>query len=154
MPTNTLTPLIPAFIGNFVDVLRESCPLSAVSTGFGEESIPLNGTVQVPYSAPVSGANITPGAASSDPSGVTVSAATITMTKNRKYAFGLTGDDQLRAASMGADFKSLQIQQAVRALVNEVWGDIAALHVGASEAVGTAGTTPFASDLSELVKVR
>lgn len=39
---------------------------------------------------------------------MTVAAATITMTKNRKFA-GLTGDDQLRAASMGADFKSLQM---------------------------------------------
>lgn len=151
---NTLTPLIPAFIGNFVDVLRESTPLDAVTTGFGENTIPLNGTVQVPYSAPISGATITPGNAMVDASGVTVNAATITMTKNRTFRFGLTGDDQLRAASMGADFKSLQIKQAVRALVNEVWGDVAALHVGASEALGTAGTTPFASDLSVLVGAR
>ena len=151
---NSLTPLIPAFIGNFVDVLRESTPLSAVSTGFGEASVPLGGTVQVPYSAPVSGATITPGATSSDPGGVTVNAATITMNKNRKFAFGLTGDDQLRAASMGADFKSLQMKQAVRALINEVWADVAALHVYASEAFGTAGTTPFSSDLSVLVAAR
>ena len=151
---NSLTPLIPAFIGNFVDVLRESTPLSAVSTGFGEASVPLGGTVQVPYSAPVSGATITPGATSSDPGGVTVNAATITMNKNRKFAFGLTGDDQLRAASMGADFKSLQMKQAVRTLINEVWADVAALHVYASEAFGMAGATPFASDLSVLVAAR
>lgn len=151
---NSLTPLIPAFIGNFVDVLRESTPLDAVSTGFGESSVPLGGTVQVPYSAPVAGATITPGATTSDPAGVTVSAATITMTKNRKFAFGLTGDDQLRAASMGADFKSLQMKQAVRALINEVWADVAALNAYASEAFGAAGSTPFASDLSVLVAAR
>jgi P22 coat protein - gene protein 5 len=148
MAVNTLTPLIPAFIGNFVDVLREFAPLNTVSTGFGENSVPLGNSVLVPYSAPVVGQNIVPGAVVSDPAGVTVTNASITLTKNRKYPFAITGDDQLRAASLGADFKNLQIKQAVRALVNDVWADVAALNIFASEAVGTPGTSPFGSDVS------
>lgn len=154
MAVNTLTPLIPAFIGNFVDVLREFTPLNTVSTGFGEQSVPLNGTVLIPDSAPVVGQNITPGAVVSDPSGVVISNVSITMTKNRKFPFAITGDDQLRAAAHGADFKNLQIKQAVRSLINEIWADVAALHIFASEAVGTPGTTPFGSDVSLATKAR
>ena len=45
------------------------------------------------------------------------------------------------------------ILQAMRKLVNEVESDVAATYFAGSRAYGTAGTTPFASDLSDTAQL-
>lgn len=154
MSDNSLTPLIPSFIRNFLSVLREQTAFTAVTTGFGENSVPVGKEIIIPHSAPVVGEDFTPSMQASDAAGLTVDDASITITKQRAYPFKLTGEDWLKAGQLGADFQTLEIQQAARTFANEVWADICGLQSRASQAIGTAGATPFAADTSAAVAAR
>lgn len=74
----------------------------------------------------------------------------ITITKSRAVPFRWNGEE-VKGINTGpgyANIKRDQITQAMRTLTNEVENSLAAQFIHASRAVGTAGTTPFASDLS------
>ena len=68
-----------------------------------------------------------------------------------------TGED-IKHVNNGPGFETIygdQIKQAMRAITNKIEQDIAlAAKQGASRAFGTAGTTPFASNFSEVAEVR
>lgn len=68
-----------------------------------------------------------------------------------------TGED-MKHMDNGAGFQyaySMQILQAMRAIVNKIELDLgAAIDLGAGMGYGTAGTTPFASNLNDLSNIR
>lgn len=80
----------------------------------------------------------------------TVDNKELTITKQRGVGIPWTGED-MRFVSSGAGFETIygdQIAQAMRAIINEIEIDLAVeSYTNASRAVGTAGTTPFASNL-------
>lgn len=80
----------------------------------------------------------------------TVGNKSLQITKARFAPFSWTGEDQV-ALNSGPGYLTVKqdnIAQAMRALVNEIETDVAAAaRKGASRACGTAGTTPFASNL-------
>jgi hypothetical protein len=79
----------------------------------------------------------------------------IQITKARAVPFRWNGEEQ-KGVNNGpgyANIKRDQIVQAMRTLTNEVESDLAASYASASRAVGTSGTTPFASDLSDTANV-
>lgn len=81
----------------------------------------------------------------------------ITMTKDRVFPFRWTGEDQKQvnsAAGLGYQaMRGMNIAQALRAAVNEIEADCAALYSTASRAYGTAGTAPFATNLGDSAQV-
>ena len=81
----------------------------------------------------------------------------LTLTKNKYVGFSYTGEDTY-GLDQGPGFLSVrqnEIAQAFRTLTNEMENDVCdALAAGASRAYGTAGTTPFASDLGDSAQVR
>lgn len=79
----------------------------------------------------------------------------ITITKARAVPFRWNGEEQhgINTGPGYANIKRDQIVQAMRTLTNEVEQDIGKQFVNASRAYGTAGTTPFASDLSATANV-
>jgi hypothetical protein len=87
----------------------------------------------------------------------TIANQSLTITKQRAFPFNWTGEEQ-RSVDAGPGYLTLkqdQIAQAIRAAVNEMEADIyLAGYKGASRAYGTAGTTPFASDLSDTANLR
>ena len=80
----------------------------------------------------------------------TVDNKTMTLTKQRGVAIPWTGED-IRYVNAGSGYSTIygdQIAQAMRAICNEIEIDLAVeAYTNASRAVGTAGTTPFASNL-------
>ena len=87
----------------------------------------------------------------------TVDNKTLTISNARAVQIPYTGEDIL-SLNNGIGFETVygdQIKQAMRALVNEMESDLATeAYTNASRAFGTAGTTPFGSDFSEVAEVR
>jgi hypothetical protein len=87
----------------------------------------------------------------------TVDNKTMTINKARSVQIPWTGEDMKHVAN-GAGFETVygdQLAQAMRTLTNEVETDLAtAAYQGASRAVGTAGTTPFASNFDLVAEAR
>jgi hypothetical protein len=80
----------------------------------------------------------------------------MTITKSRGVPVRWNGEEQ-RGLNSGPGYNTIlrdQFAQAMRTLCNEMESDLAALYATSSRAYGTAGTTPFASDLSDTAQVR
>jgi hypothetical protein len=87
----------------------------------------------------------------------TVGSKTLTINKSRSVKIPWTGED-MKHVNNGSGFETIygdQIRQAMRAIVNEMEVDVMnAAYLAASRAIGTAGTTPFASNFNELAELR
>lgn len=113
----------------------------------------------ISHIAPASTAtDITPGVTPPDDGDQTFGNIGVTITKARRVPFRWNGEQERGLNNRGAGAEALkmdQIQQAIRTLTNEVEADIqAAARIAASRGTGTAGTTPFATNLGDTAQVR
>ncbi|WP_240988073.1 P22 phage major capsid protein family protein [Cupriavidus taiwanensis] len=155
---NTLTGLIPT-IYNALDVVsRELVGLiPAVSSDFGYTRAAVGQTVTSPVAPAATASDITPAVTPPNDGDQTIGTISMTITKARRVPIRWNGEEKKGLDNNGASFNVIlrdQFAQGMRTLVNEVESDLAALHVNASRAYGTAGTTPFASDLSDTAQMR
>lgn len=155
---NVLTKMIPdlyegldvasrELVGFIPSVARDS---SAERAAVGEDII-------VPISVPGEAKDTTPAMSVPEPDDFKVDHAIIKITKSKNISFGLTGEEYRGLQNgMGANYHlNGNVEQAVRELCNLIEADIAAeAGVNAAYAFGTAGTTPFASSLSDAANIR
>lgn len=155
MSANTLTGLIP-FINDAADqISREMVGfIPSVYLNPKAEQVAKDQNVTYPVVGTMSSSAATPAATLPDPSGVTVGAGTMAITKVQKVDFVWNGEEAFSIGSNYGVTKQNQFLQAMRTLVNEVEADLAALYAKASRAYGTAGTAPFASTLADPAQVR
>ncbi len=132
--------------------------VDSINASFDDKRVAKGDTVSVPYAPPQSNTGFTP--AAYVPEGTCITAPTpiaVTITKSQKNSMVLTGE-QIRSLENGQNYQEWARQwaaQAMRALRNEAEADAClAIKYGASRAVGTAGTTPFASSLDALADVK
>lgn len=87
----------------------------------------------------------------------TVDNKTLTISKSRAVQIPYTGENVL-SLNNGIGFDTVygdQITQAMRTLVNEIESDMASeAYTNSSRAFGTAATTPFGSNFSEVAEIR
>ena len=146
MAENTITAIVPDIYEALDVVSRELTgliPAVTMNTAASRAGINQNIVVDVEPAGNVG--DITPAMAIPDPTGQTSGSTTVQITKSRAAEFGFIGDDQMKLET-GPGYMSVRankIAQAIRALVNEVETDLAALYTTFSRAAGTAGTTPF-----------
>lgn len=154
--SNTLTSLIPDLYEGLDVVSRElSGFIPAVTLDAQAERAALNETVRVPIAPAAAAEDVTPGQLPPDDGDQNVGNTPIVITKSRTVPFRWTGEEQ-KGVNNGPGYRNIranQIAQAIRTLVNEIEASCAGLFVGASRASGTAGTTPFASSLSDAANV-
>lgn len=155
---NTLSNLIPDVYVALDVVSRELTGfIPAVARDPRADRIALNQTARA-FQTPVNsaGRDITPAMNLPSAADQTIGNKSVTISKVRAFPFSWTGEEQ-RSVNAGPGYLSIkqdQIAQAIRAAVNEVEADIfAAARVAASRAYGTAGTAPFASDLSDTANI-
>ena len=149
---NTLTNLIPDLYQGIDIVSRELVGMiPSVNLNAAAAAAAVGENVRVPLTGAANVSDISPAMAIPEPTDQAVNNTVIQITKARAAEFGFVGEEQ-RGLNNGPGYASIQAQmvaQAVRKLVNEVEADLAATYIATSRAFGTAGTTPFASDLSD-----
>ncbi len=155
--SNTLTDLTPDLYQALDTVSRELVGfIPSVTLDSGVERAAVGQLVRSHVAPQSSATDITPAVTPPDDGDQIIGNKSITITKARRIPIRWNGEEQ-RGVNSGAGYQSIlgnQFEQAMRTLTNEMEADVAALHITASRAFGTAGTTPFASDLSDTAEVR
>lgn len=162
MPSNTITNLIPDLYNALDVVSRELVGfIPAVSSDMTFERAAVGQTVRSPVAPASTASDITPAVNPPDDGEQTIGNVNMTITKARRVPVRWNGEQSLGLNNNGPGRTAImvnQFAQAMRTLCNEVENDLAALHVSASRAFGTAGTTPFGtagdfSDASNVLKI-
>jgi len=153
---NTLTDLIPNLYAALDIVSREMVGLiPSVSRDSSAERAAKGQTVRSPVVPEVTTESISPGDAPASSGDMTIGSVDMSIDKMKAAPVRWTGEEQ-RGVAQYDEIQTQRFAQAMRALVNEVETDLAGLYTDCSRAYGTAGTTPFGSDLAataELLKI-
>lgn len=147
---NTLNDLIPDLYASMDIVSRELVGFIPAVTMDARVNRAAKGQDVIVPIAPVAndGFDITPAMSIPAAADQTIGNTKIQITKSRGRPFSWNGNEQDGLNSNGPGYlpiRANQMLQAMRALVNEVESDLAALHITTSRAHGSAGQTPFAT---------
>jgi len=130
---------------------------SATINANGSERAAKGDTVRASFTRTASAVNVTEAMTIPEGTDQTVDNKTLSITNARAVQIPYTGEDILHLNN-GIGFETVygdQIKQAMRTLVNEMEEDLAIeAYQNASRAFGTAGTTPFGSNFSEVAELR
>lgn len=160
---NTLTAITPEIYEAMDIVAREQVGMiPAVNKNSSAERAAKGQTVTYPIVPAVVGEDITPGNTPADSGDATIGSGAMTISKSRAFPVRWTGEEQqlLRTGDTAqlANVTRDRFAQAIRAAVNEIESDLAALHIHASRAYGTAATAPFGTideldDAAEVLRI-
>lgn len=145
---NTLTDLIPDFFYAMDVVSRELVGLiPSISLDAKTEQAAKDQVIRSFVTPTASTYDVTPGQLPVDNGQQTITKVDMAITKVKYAPMLITGEEELGLDSPGGPGSNLilqdQIQQGIRALVNEMEADGCALFYKASRAVAPAGTTLF-----------
>lgn len=154
---NTLTNLTPDLFEALDVVSRELVGLiPSVTLDASVARAAVGQTVRSPVAPAVTAADIVPGQLPPDTGDQTFTNKVITISKSRGVPVRWNGEEQ-RGVNSGPGYRNLlrdQFTQAMRTLTNEMETDLASLFNASSRAFGTAGVTPFASNLTDTANIR
>lgn len=154
---NTFTGLIPIFYEQLIRVSREMTGAAKMASRDSKASgAALNQTVRSPIAPVPTEEDFMPAMAIPETGGQVMTYADITLNKSKVVPIPISGEEEL---SLGDDNRmavlSLRVGEAIRRILNLVEIDLcAAAYKGASRAYGTAGTTPFASSISDAAQMK
>lgn len=155
---NTLTGLIPDLYAAIDVVSRELVGMiPSVTRNTSAERAAVGENVVWPVTPQLGTFNVTPAMAVPEPTDRTIDTDNLTITNSEGVEFGWTGEEQ-RGLNNGVGYLTIQADlfaQGLRTLVNKIEaGGVAAAATAASAATGTAGVTPFASNVGDSAQVR
>ncbi len=131
--------------------------IPSVTLNTNVEQVGIGQTVRSHFTRAATAVNIAPSMTIPEGTDQTIDNKTMTLTKQRGVQIPWTGEE-IRFVNGGPGYETIlgdQIAQAMRVLVNEIELDIATeAYQNASRAVGTAGTTPFASNFDVIAEAR
>lgn len=156
---NTLTSLTPDLYASLDTISRELVGfIPSVTRDAQASRIAVGQTLRSPVAPAAASQNATVGMSLPTAAYQTLANKTITISKVKEVPISWQGEEIGAMDNGGPGFANLlkdQFSQAMRTLANEIEADIAsAARLGASRAYGTAGTTPFGSDLAASAQVR
>lgn len=155
--SNTLTSLIPDLYEALDIVSRELVGfIPSVTLDASAERAALNQNIRVPITPAAAAEDVTPGQLPPDDGDQVINNNPLVITKSRTVPFRWNGEEQkgINTGPGYANIRRNQIAQAFRTLTNEIETNVGSLIPTFSRAEGTAGTTPFASSLSDSAQLR
>lgn len=155
---NVLTALQPILFSVAQEVSAEPFGVvSAINNNFDHKGVAKGDQVKVPVAPTRAASDFTPGNTTPQGADATAEDVAVEITHSRKVSWHLSGEQQ-RSLDNGAtstEWIRQLVAQGMRTLRNEAEVTAAeAIKVGASRAVGTAGGSPFATNLDGIVDVR
>lgn len=155
---NVFTALQPVLYSAAQEVSNEPFGvISAIAASFDDKGVAIGDLVKLPIAPVVSTSDYTPAMTSAAGTDATASTVDVQITANKFVSWNLTGE-QLRSLQNGStdgEWVRQMVAQGMRALRNGAeLAAATAIKQGASRAVGTAGTNPFASDISIIPDAR
>lgn len=155
---NVFTALAPTLFSVAQEVAAEPFGIvDSVNANFSDKGVAIGDSVTVPVAPVRSASDYTPAMTTTAGTDATASSVSVAITHNRAVSWNLTGE-QIRSLENGGNYQEWVRQligQGMRTLRNEA--EVVAgttIYQAASRAVGTAGTTPFASTLDAFVDAR
>ena len=155
---NVFTAIQPQLYSAAQEVSSEPFAIvKAINTFFDDKMVAVGDTVKVPVAPKATTADFTAAMTPTAGTDATASAVSVAISASKKVSWNLTGEQvqSLKNAGNDNEWVRQMVVQGMRALRNEM--EVAAyraVRAGASRAIGTAGTTPFASDLSAITGAR
>lgn len=155
---NVFTALQPVLYSAAQDVSNEPFGvISAIAASFDDKGVAIGDKVRVPIAPTASTSDYTPAMTTTAGADATASNVEVEITANKQVTWHLTGE-QLRSLENGStdgEWVRQMVAQGMRALRNGAEVACAtAIKQGASRAVGTAGTNPFASNIDIIPDAR
>lgn len=155
---NVLTPFIPDLYQALDEVSRELVGfVPSVARNSSAARAAVGENVIVPVSTALQSKDCSPAMQVPEPDEFTLDNVAIAINKSKNVSFGLNGEEyQGLNNGIGANqVLAENFKQAIRTLVNEMEIDVAKeAAINASRAFGTAGTTPFESDLKAAAQIK
>jgi hypothetical protein len=144
--SSTLVPKIIAARG--LQFLRENAVTPRLVQNLSDNVVAQKGDIiTLPDSDAQTVADVTAAATPPAPTQVTIGAKYVTLNQWRHTEFGIT-DKEIGEILDNNHYVPVQMEEAMRALANDIDSYILALYTGIYNFSGVAGTTPFASDLA------
>ena len=155
---NTLTALAPTLFSAAKKVANEpAAAISAINMSFDNKGVAIGDYVTVPIAPTRSVSAYTPSMTTTAGADATATSVDVAITANNHVSWQLSGEQSrsLDNGGINQEWVGQLVSQGMRSLRNAAEADaLVAIKEGASRAYGTAGTTPFASDLSALTNAR
>jgi len=156
--SNTLTVLAPTLFSAAQEVSQEpSMALDSINLDFDDKGVAIGDEVTLPVAQAGTEGDYTAAMTTTAGTDNIAKDVSVSIDFNKDVSWNLTGEQQrsLQNGSSDKEWVRQMIAQGMRTLRNAAEGRLCAeIYKGASRAYGTAGTTPFGSDINDIAAVR
>ncbi len=147
---NTLTAILPKILARGLMSLREQAIMTRlVNTDYSKDAANKGDTINVPVPTAMTASAVTPASTPPAIGGITPTTTPIVLDQWQEASFHLT-DKEMGEIDQNQSFLPMQVQEALRAIVNAINADVHSKYKKIGGYVGTAGTTPFGSGVLTL----
>lgn len=156
--SNTFTSLAPILFSAAQEVSQEPIGfLDGINLSFDDKGVALDDVIKLPLAPAAALGDYAPAMTTTAGSDKIAQAIEVKITASKSTSWHLTGEQQLSLQNANSDKEWVRqlIAQGMRTLNNAAEAAAAAAaYKGASRAYGSAGTTPFTSDINDIAAIK
>lgn len=151
---NSLSDIMPKILARGLMALREQAVMPRlVNSDYSSDAAKKGDTIDVPLPSAIAATDVTPSHTPPVPTSLAANVVQIQLNNWKRAGFHLT-DREVMEVDHDESFVPMQMSEAIRALANAVNASVHAEYVGIHGYVGTAGTTPFGTDVTDATLAR